>query len=137
MTERLTEYKVQSIKPKANPFKIWDSIGRGLYLLIYPSGNKSWYVKYRINKKEKKINLGRFPHVSVKQAREDCFNQQNKVAQGVDVSKEKKLSKQRLETFELLKTSIESLPEKEQRVIADNTDDITAIVETVKKAKAI
>jgi len=42
-----------------------------------------------------------------------------------------------LETFELLKTSIESLPEKEQRVIADNTDDITAIVETVKKAKSM
>jgi hypothetical protein len=90
MAVKLTEYKINSIKSKPNPFKIWDSIGRGLYLLVYPSGNKSWYVKYRINKKEKRINLGSFP-----------------------------------------------FPEEEQRVIADNTDDITAIVETVKKAQDI
>ncbi len=62
MAVKLTEYKVNSIKSKPNPFKIWDSIGRGLYLLVYPSGNKSWYVKYRINKKEKRINLGSFPY---------------------------------------------------------------------------
>ena len=42
-----------------------------------------------------------------------------------------------LESFELLRTSIEHLPEEEQRVIADNTDDITAIVETVKKAQGM
>ena len=95
MAVKLTEYKINSIKSKPNPFKIWDSIGRGLYLLVYPSGNKSWYVKYRINKKEKRINLGSFPYISVKQARQECFNQQNKIAQGIDVSKEKKLNKQR------------------------------------------
>ena len=42
-----------------------------------------------------------------------------------------------LVSFKLLKTSIEHLPEEEQRVIADNTDDITAIVETVKKAQGM
>ena len=42
-----------------------------------------------------------------------------------------------LESFELLRTSIEHLPEEEQRVIADNTDDITATVETVKRHRHI
>ena len=42
-----------------------------------------------------------------------------------------------LESFELLRTAIEELPEEEQKVIAENSDDITAIVETVKKAKSM
>lgn len=55
MTERLTETRVKNLKPKAKEYKIWDSIGRGLFVLVYPSGTKAWYVKYRINKKEKKL----------------------------------------------------------------------------------
>ena len=95
MSERLTDTRVKNLKPKAKRYKIWDSLGRGLFLLVLPSGTKSWCVKYRINQKEKRLVIGKYPKVSIKQAREKCFEEQNRIAEGIDVSREKKLEKQR------------------------------------------
>ena len=43
---KLTYRKIQTAKPKNNPYKIFD--GRGLYVLIKPNGTKYWRMKYRI-----------------------------------------------------------------------------------------
>ena len=95
MSERLTDTRVKNLKPKAERYKIWDSSSRGLFLLILPSGTKSWCLKYRINRKEKRLVIGKYPNVSIKHAREICFKEQNRIAEGIDVSKERKLDKQR------------------------------------------
>lgn len=42
---------------------------RGLYLLVTASGSKLWRLKYRIDGKEKKLALGSYPEVSLKEAR--------------------------------------------------------------------
>ncbi len=43
--------------------------GGGLYLEVAPSGGKWWRLKYRFGGKEKRISLGVYPDVSLKQAR--------------------------------------------------------------------
>ncbi|APY72899.1 DUF4102 domain-containing protein [Salmonella enterica] len=52
----LTDTAIRKIKPTEKSFKITDS--SGLYLLIKPNGSKLWYMKYRIDGKEKKLAFG-------------------------------------------------------------------------------
>ncbi len=51
----LTDTAIRKINPEKS-FKITDS--SGLYLLIKPNGSKLWYMKYRIDGKEKKLAFG-------------------------------------------------------------------------------
>ncbi|EBA9360195.1 DUF4102 domain-containing protein [Salmonella enterica subsp. enterica serovar Colorado] len=59
----LTDTAIRKIKPTEKSFKITDS--SGLYLLIKPNGSKLWYMKYRIDGKEKKLAFG--PYAMKKQ----------------------------------------------------------------------
>ncbi|ECD9531609.1 DUF4102 domain-containing protein, partial [Salmonella enterica subsp. houtenae] len=52
----LTDTAIRKTKPTEKPFKLADS--SGLYLLIKPNGSKLWYMKYRIDSKEKKLAFG-------------------------------------------------------------------------------
>jgi integrase len=44
--------------------------GKGLYLLIGPSGGKSWMFRYQFANKRRRMGLGGYPDISLKQARE-------------------------------------------------------------------
>ncbi|ECE6308093.1 DUF4102 domain-containing protein [Salmonella enterica subsp. enterica] len=52
----LTDTAIRKIKPTEKSFKITDS--SGLYLLLKPNGSKLWYMKYRVDGKEKKLAFG-------------------------------------------------------------------------------
>ncbi|ENG5960962.1 DUF4102 domain-containing protein, partial [Salmonella enterica] len=52
----LTDTAIRKPRPTDTPFKLGDSAG--LYLLIKPNGSKLWYMKYRIDGKEKKLAFG-------------------------------------------------------------------------------
>ncbi|WP_338113692.1 Arm DNA-binding domain-containing protein [Thiococcus pfennigii] len=41
---------------------------RGLYLEVSPSGGKWWRLKYRFQGKEKRLSLGVYPDVGLKDA---------------------------------------------------------------------
>ena len=64
----LTALQVQNARPKASMYKLFD--GGGLFLRVNPSGNKYWKMKYRKNDgKESLLTFGRFPEISLRQAR--------------------------------------------------------------------
>ena len=68
LVKPLTAVQVQNAKPKASMYKLFD--GGGLFLRVNPSGNKYWKMKYRKNDgKESLLTFGRFPEISLKQAR--------------------------------------------------------------------
>lgn len=64
----LTDRACKAAKPEAKERKLTD--GRGLFLLVKPTGYKSWRWKYRFNGKEKLLTIGSYPHVSLAEARE-------------------------------------------------------------------
>lgn len=64
----LTELAVQSMKPRAARYMKADR--EGLYLEVVPAGHKYWWFVERPNGKRKKTPLGKWPDVSLKQARE-------------------------------------------------------------------
>ncbi len=63
----LTDTAIRLAKAEASDRKLSD--GKGLYLLVTASGSKLWRLKYRIDGKEKKLALGSYPEVGLKQAR--------------------------------------------------------------------
>lgn len=97
----LSERSIKGLLPKEKAYKAHDA--GGLYLLVTPSGSKLWRFDYRYGGKRKTIALGRWPEVSLLEARERMIECKKMLAQGIDPSaarKEKKL-RQRL-TFEAL-----------------------------------
>ena len=78
----LTDVAIRKAKPEAKPYKMGD--GRGLYLLVQPSGSKYWRQKYRYLGVEKLLSLGVYPDVSLSQARERRENARKLLANGTD-----------------------------------------------------
>lgn len=88
----LTDVKVRNARPAEKRLRLWDE--RGLYLEVAPTGGKYWRQKYRINGKEKRISLGVYPEISLKEARDRRENARKLVAQGVDPSVHRKAQKE-------------------------------------------
>ncbi|EEP9804366.1 tyrosine-type recombinase/integrase, partial [Salmonella enterica subsp. houtenae] len=84
---------IRKTKPTEKPFKLADS--SGLYLLIKPNGSKLWYMKFRIDGKEKKLAFGPYPDVSLFKARQLRDAARAKVREGVDPSADKKIAQQK------------------------------------------
>lgn len=53
--------------PEKNQARFADS--GGMYLQVSPAGSKRWFLKYRVDGKEKQLALGSYPDVSLKSAR--------------------------------------------------------------------
>ena len=64
----LSDLKARQAKPGEADYKLADS--GGLYLLVTKGGAKSWRLKYRFAGKEKRLTFGRYPEVSLVEARE-------------------------------------------------------------------
>ena len=101
----LTNLAVKNAKPTEKPIKLFD--GRGLFLLVHPSGGKWWRFKYSINRREKLISLGTYPDVSLSQARERREECRKLVADGIDPSVSRKAHKSATE--EKVRNSFEAV----------------------------
>lgn len=66
----------------------------GLYLEVKQSGTKHWYLKYRLQGKEKRLAIGAYPTVSLLDARKAREEAKLLIKSGIDASLEKKLHKQ-------------------------------------------
>lgn len=87
----LTDTTIRTAKPTGKAVKLFD--GGGLYLEVAPSGGKWWRLKYRFQGKEKRISLGTYPTVSLKDARERREQAKRLIEQGVDPSNQRKEAK--------------------------------------------
>lgn len=86
----LTDTSIRTAKPAAKPARIFD--GHGLYIEISPSGGKLWRLKYRFGGKEKLLALGKYPEVSLKDAREHRDAARKLLANEVDPAENRKAS---------------------------------------------
>lgn len=77
----------------------------GLYLEVSPSGSKRWFWKYYFDGKEKRLALGSYPTVTLKQARLDRDAARKVLASGADPAKRRQIERleaqlQSVNTFE-------------------------------------
>jgi hypothetical protein len=74
--------------------------GGGLYLEVLPAGGKYWCWKYRFAGKEKRLALGVYPEVSLKEARDGRDEVRRLLRQRIDPSEHRKLTQSaRVHTF--------------------------------------
>ena len=87
----LTDVAIRKAKAGEKPIKLYDE--RGLYLEVSPSGGKWWRLKYRFEGKEKRLSLGVYPDVGLKEARDRRDAARKVLADGVDPSANRKAQK--------------------------------------------
>ncbi|MDK4528589.1 integrase arm-type DNA-binding domain-containing protein [Kingella kingae] len=88
---KLNDQQIKKAKPKEKPYKLAD--GKGLYLLITPTGSKLWRLKYRVDGKEKTLSIGAYPAVTLSEAREQVEAARKQKASGIDPSQAKQQAK--------------------------------------------
>lgn len=88
----LTDTAVKKAKPGPRPMKLSD--GKGMYLLVNPTGSKLWRWKHRVLGKEKVMALGAYPDVSLAQARDSLAIARKLFATGVDPVTQRKADRQ-------------------------------------------
>jgi integrase len=87
----LTNTAIRNAKPGKKPIKLFDE--RGLYLEVSPAGGKWWRLKYRFRGKEKRLSLGVYPDVALKDARDRRDASRRLLADGIDPSENRKATK--------------------------------------------
>ena len=87
----LTDTTIKNAKPKDKPYKLADE--KGMYLLVNPNGSKYFRLKYRYTGKEKVLALGVYPDIGLKMAREKRDSARELLANGIDPSDHKKITK--------------------------------------------
>ena len=65
----------------------------GMYLQVSPNGSKRWFLKYRVAGKEKQLALGRYPDMSLAEARRARDAAKLQKAAGVDPVQARKIEK--------------------------------------------
>lgn len=87
----LTDAKIRNAKPGEKPIKLFDE--RGLYLEVAPSGGKWWRLKYQFEGKDRRISLGVYPEIGLKEARDRRDEARKLLADGIDPSAHRKATK--------------------------------------------
>ncbi|MGA8690882.1 MAG: tyrosine-type recombinase/integrase [Methyloceanibacter sp.] len=97
MAKKLTQISLEKIRPDpARRLEIPDAGKPGLYLVVQPSGRRSWAVRYRLpDGRTRKLTLIGLPSLPV--ARALAQEALDKVAQGGDPAREKKISRHKSE----------------------------------------
>lgn len=87
----LSDLAVRKAGPTERPYKLAD--GGGLHLLVQPNGAKYWRLKFRYAGKEKLLSFGRYPIITLADARSRRDQAKKLLAAGTDPSAQKKLNK--------------------------------------------
>ena len=63
----LTDTALKALKPREKPYTLADE--KGLYVEVFPTGGIAWRYRYRLNGKLEKLTLGKYPALTLKNAR--------------------------------------------------------------------
>ena len=76
----LTDKTCKTLKPQEKLYRLLDQ--NGLYIVIHPSGAKTWQFRYQLNGKQMTYSIGSYPDVSLLQARNIHAELRTKVKSG-------------------------------------------------------
>jgi len=92
--KKLSPLRLDAAKPADKAYKISDSDVSGLFCLIQPGGTKTFILSYSHASKRKEVKLGRYPGMTLSQARADATAARVAVEKGDDPAALKKAQKQ-------------------------------------------
>jgi len=94
VTTRLSDKEIKSAKPSEKEYNLFD--GDGLRLRIKPNGSKNWIFNYYrpTSRKRANLSLGKYPELSLANARKATLEANELLAQGIDPQEERKRKQQ-------------------------------------------
>jgi integrase len=93
MTKALTVKRIENAAARPARQEIPDGLLVGLYLVVQPSGAKSFAVRYRYAGQPRKLTLGAFPAINLEAARDIGGKALRAAAEGRDPATEKQAAK--------------------------------------------
>jgi integrase len=93
MTKALTVRRIDTVNATSSRQEIPDGLLVGLYLVVQPSGAKSFAVRYRHAGQPRKLTLGPYPAVNLEAARDLGAKALRAAAEGRDPAREKQRAK--------------------------------------------
>src|SRR5262245_2153943 len=92
---KLTDATVKALAPAASgQVTYWDATLPGFGLRIAPAGAKTWIIQYRHAGRVRRLKLGRYPLVSLADARDAARDKLASVTKGDDPAGEKRAERE-------------------------------------------
>lgn len=88
----LTDTALKALKPQEKTYTVADE--RGLYVEVFPTGGVVWRFRYRVAGKREKLTLGKYPALTLKNARIKRDEAAQAAAMDKSPARQKQLAKQ-------------------------------------------
>jgi len=89
MRKLLSDKTVVALKPRAKRYEVRDLHLPGFGIRVSPSGHKSFFVTYRYGMHQRRVDLGRYPIITLQTGRQKALELLRHVDQGIDPSRKK------------------------------------------------
>lgn len=115
----LNDTKIRKTTPASSVLRLSD--GDGLYLLVQPNGGRWWRFDYMHQGRRKTLSFGTYPEVSLVTARARRAEAREKVAAGIDPSRERQEAREAAVQAMTFAEVAEEWLERQQHVLAPVT----------------
>ena len=111
-----TKKWIEDVQPsESDKAQYWDSKSRGLYLQVSKAGVKSFYVRRKVHGHSERLFLGRFPELTVEQARNKVAEFHSSLAQGKNLAQARRADFAEMSLGELFAEYIERHAKKSRK----------------------
>src|SRR6187549_3290524 len=90
-TDSLTERRIRSLKAAGQRVELMDGAVPGLGIRVFPTGSKSWFLRYGPQEARRRIVLGPYPALTLEAAR----NKARELVAGVRIKDRDPMSERR------------------------------------------
>ncbi|MEQ9811581.1 MAG: tyrosine-type recombinase/integrase [Azospirillaceae bacterium] len=98
-SKRLTVTQIDALPKPAARIEIPDGGASGLYLIVQPTGTKSWAFRYRLNGTHRRVNFGRYPRIGLSDARMKALELTRELEKGRDPAPKRGTVREAVEDF--------------------------------------
>ena len=112
--QRLSHFAVTNLKPRERPYTVWDTVQRGLAIVVQPTGHAAWKTIYSYHGRPRWIHLADASAIGLAKARKLANEIMYRVAQGKDPAAERRAERSAV-TFEDLATRYRKYSERKNK----------------------
>jgi hypothetical protein len=87
--EVLTVRGILALKSRTKRYEVFDALTPSLAIRVTPSGHKSWALYYRHHGRQRRLTLGRYPDLTLADARSQAIHERGRILKGADPATEK------------------------------------------------
>jgi hypothetical protein len=105
----LTDVQIRKLQAPATRREVPDGKISGLYLVLQPSGAKSWALRFRAAGKPAKLTLGPYPALDLANARRRAQEALGEIASGKNPAVEKKAAREAQKAADMTADRVETV----------------------------